>query len=370
MSARAGALRAGASQVRTAVGLLLAGALVATLFWLRDGAPGPVRSGAFSKDVAFDVNAAPPACRPGSYALLAHFARATRTATAVDPSAPPPRVLFVVLTSTATRERAAALRSSWLRWVVRRDAPAVPVPHAAPLQWLLAADCRSFGAPAACGSGAVLVSDAADVATGATMAPGAAGRPSYSDAQTRQFATLAALARVGALAQWDWVALVDDDTWVNVPALLDTLSQLRPDVSAVLGYVWDGMRWNSNMAALAGGAGMLLSAAAAATLASRLPTAATDPAADLAPGACAFCGYNDVSLSACAWHSGVPVVHVSALRPHAPPWEDVIRDDAVRVFPWSPADAVSTLSFHYATADDTARLDGLAAQVWEAPQLE
>lgn len=90
----------------------------------------------------------------------------------------------------------------------------------------------------------------------------------------------------GRFPEQSWFVLTDDDTWVNVPALLQFLQPYNPDLPIAFGFVLDNL-WTSNVALLSGGATIALSRAAFHNLSDFLYTS-TVPFADM----------NDVTLGA------------------------------------------------------------------------
>ena len=96
-----------------------------------------------------------------------------------------------------------------------------------------------------------------------------------------------------------WVLLADDDTFIQVDALLDFIARYEPSVPALFGYIL------SDAHVLGydypcGGAGMLLSAGAYDVLASRLLGESSQ---------CPLLAFNDLTLGFCAHSQGVPVIH-------------------------------------------------------------
>jgi len=64
----------------------------------------------------------------------------------------------------------------------------------------------------------------------------------------------------GALDDIDWVFMVDDDTFVNLPMLLLLVRQISPSLPLVVGHMWDSPPWDNQLEGVAwpsGGAGML-----------------------------------------------------------------------------------------------------------------
>jgi hypothetical protein len=274
-----------------------------------------------------------------------------------------PRVLFLVMCSKANLFRIEEMRETWMRWVVPRPAALCPGLPELPGRHLLAdgsdaASLRARGAPSpaplvggpssevpqACPSTSpvptraphvpaspssgpppvrphgrlILTADIFHRATGLITFPALSGKGTREDAQHRQLRTLEFLQRESArpdghplaheaMAGVEWVVMVDDDSWVNVPALVTLLSSLNASEPQAMGWVWSGMWGRSHMFFSGGGV-----------------IAMTRPAFErVAPalyddGRCGFCMSNDVTLTYCLWRLGVPLVH--SPRHHTDLW--------------------------------------------------
>lgn len=123
----------------------------------------------------------------------------------------------------------------------------------------------------------------------------------YWDAQSRQLEFMRNHPKVKDLGTRtpSWVLLADDDTFIQVDALLDFIARYEPSVPALFGYIL------SDAHVLGydypcGGAGMLLSAGAYDVLASRLLGESSQ---------CPLLAFNDLTLGFCAHSQGVPVIH-------------------------------------------------------------
>ena len=154
----------------------------------------------------------------------------------------------------------------------------------------------------------VLVSDVADPNTGAITMPILAGKSSYEDAQHRQLRYVADEKLFTAHAGADWILFVDDDSWVDVPNLLNFITQFDPALKLAFGHVWAPGHWRtSDVDFLSGGAGMLLTSAAISAVRTRLYTPL-----------CPFTTANDVTLSNCLWSTRSMLVHSPAFSPMPP----------------------------------------------------
>jgi uncharacterized membrane protein YgcG len=186
-------------------------------------------------------------------------------------------VLFLVLTGSATVDRAKAVKETW---------------------------------GARLGPALVLIGDAPDAALGVVTLPGLAGKPGRPAAPHRTLQGLMWAMAQPEYADYAWVMMVDDDTWVNVDELAPVLhGWAAADAPLLFGYVWDrptfdatpggGRSWPS-------GAAMLATRAAADVLAEALYS-----------DACPYEPENDLTVGRCAWATGVGLVHVPAFAPEA-----------------------------------------------------
>ena len=66
--------------------------------------------------------------------------------------------------------------------------------------------------------------------------------------------------RTDLLETKKWFLFVDDDTWINVPALLDYFGAYSETLPVAFGYVWDDV-W-ARGAVYSGGAGIIMSRSA------------------------------------------------------------------------------------------------------------
>ena len=123
--------------------------------------------------------------------------------------------------------------------------------------------------------------------------PSLYGKNTYSDAQHRQLRGMQWLYRdqQEKLLGVEWIFLIDDDTWVNMPVFSRVLSLLDSNASVLCGYEYESGMFN-------GGAGILLSRRAFDTIAPRLYS-----------DTCPFAGTNDNTVTVCARRSNVTMMH-------------------------------------------------------------
>jgi hypothetical protein len=166
-------------------------------------------------------------------------------------------VAFIIMTSSVTKELHLAQRRIWLR----------DVPHI----WAF--------------------SDEYDDIFVHTL-PSLYGRKTYKDAQHRQLRGMQWLYRhPGKLRGVEWIFLIDDDTWVNMPVFSRMLSLLDSNISLLCGYQAENGMFN-------GGAGILLSRQAYNIIAPRLYSEI-----------CPFMGANDDTVTECARKSDIHMIH-------------------------------------------------------------
>lgn len=130
------------------------------------------------------------------------------------------------------------------------------------------------------------------------------GKSSYLDAQHRQLKGLIHALSLPEYGNLSWVFLVDDDTWINTRELSNFLYGWNPGVPILFGYILKNAWWNFKRTWPSGGAGMLLSRAAAELLASSLYTSK-----------CPFDQLNDLTIGRCAWTLGIALTHSPLFNP-------------------------------------------------------
>lgn len=164
-----------------------------------------------------------------------------------------------------------------------------------------------------------------------------------------------------------WFFLADDETWVNVPAVVHLASQYDPDCPVAFGYVWNNP-WPNQLDFISGAAGTLISQAALRALAWQLTTADKHAM----PGELNLRGhdygtsgrrgsttassltlqrrniecpvdsvYDDVMFSECSWSSLVQLVHHRGFSFDRP---ETSKDR--REIVWLPPIA-EAISYHY-----------------------
>jgi hypothetical protein len=167
-------------------------------------------------------------------------------------------------------------------------------------------------AAAAAGASLFYVADAppppgadSGVANVTVLGDALAREANYTGAQHRSLRGLLHAVGAAPAARWFW--LVDDDTYFDVGQAAALARRVDHRVPAVLGHLFRGMLRFAGVApmcSVSGGAGMLLSAAAARALAGALYTPT-----------CPFYGLNDLTLSRCAYRLGIPLVHHDGFQP-------------------------------------------------------
>lgn len=172
-------------------------------------------------------------------------------------------VVFIVMASAAEKQRVACQRASWMRWAKH----------------------------------IFIFADEADALLDIMTLPDIRNKTGFADAQFRQLYGMKWMIQARPdLAAKRWFFLVDDDTWVNVPALLSYLSQFPTSLPLSFSHLYI---MYDKQAVYNGGAGMLFTKTAFAIL-SRSVLTDVCPLA-VAPGLL----NNDNILAACAFSTGV-----------------------------------------------------------------
>jgi len=141
--------------------------------------------------------------------------------------------------------------------------------------------------------------------------------------------------------------LADDDTWVNVPALLDLASAYHYRCPVSFGYVWSHV-WIEDFDYISGGAGLLLSQRAFLEL---TPAFYTDQ--------CPFAHYNDITFGRCAWTLKVQMVHHRGFY-FDPPERSKDRHEVV----WFPPIA-EAITYHYVYPSEMEIMTNYANERWQ-----
>lgn len=143
----------------------------------------------------------------------------------------------------------------------------------------------------------LIFADAVDSELGLMTLPEIQNKTGFDEAQRRQLHGMQWIySQRSDLSSKKWFFLVDDDTWVNVPSLLDYLSLYSPLLPLSFSHIY----LRRNKAVYNGGAGMLFSNEAFKRLAAALFTSKC-PLEDVRPAPM----NNDNMLSSCAFSTGV-----------------------------------------------------------------
>lgn len=218
------------------------------------------------------------------------------------------RILFVVMCSSDNKERVRLIGSTWLSWVSPRNM--------------------------------ILLSDMEIPGYNVTMLPNLPGdayvktkfpNPSnYDAANLRHLLSVQWLGKVEkeVLDGFDWVFMVDDDTFINLPMLLLLVRRIPSSLPLLVGHMWDSPPWDAQLEGVAwpsGGAGMLFTKEGFTRLAKNL----FEPVCDMRR-----C-LNDVTIGLCATASKVTKVHSDKFQPEriieSSPGGALIRDAGVAV---------------------------------------
>lgn len=121
--------------------------------------------------------------------------------------------------------------------------------------------------------------------------------PSYEGAQHRSLRGLQHILQLAPHARWFW--MVDDDCFYDVEEAASVVRFINPAIPVIVGYVYRGhVRFSAEMrSTISGGAGMLLSRAAAQQIGAAIYTPQ-----------CPFTGLNDITISRCAYNLNIPMV--------------------------------------------------------------
>ena len=143
----------------------------------------------------------------------------------------------------------------------------------------------------------VAFSDAADTELGIMTLPELENKIGFGEAQTRQLHGMKWIYHNRKdLTSKKWFFFVDDDTWVNVPSLLDYISWFPETLPLSFSHIY----LRHDRAVYNGGAGMLFSREAFQRIAIGMFTDKC-PLADVPPAPM----HNDNILAACAFSTGV-----------------------------------------------------------------
>lgn len=191
-------------------------------------------------------------------------------------------VLFIIMCSADKKERVSWLHETWLAWLPRQSV-------------MLLSDGEIPGY-----NMTVLPPLPADSYVHQKF-PSPTG---YQAANLRHLKSIQWLGKVESqhLQGVDWVFMVDDDTFVNVPLLLIALQSVPASLPVLFGHIWYAPTWAESLKHLAwpsGGAGMLFSKVAFQQLASVMFTPQCEMNTFL----------NDVTVGMCAVKAEITKVH-------------------------------------------------------------
>ncbi|KAJ3121021.1 hypothetical protein HK098_004061 [Nowakowskiella sp. JEL0407] len=175
-----------------------------------------------------------------------------------DPKISMDDLYFVIMGSSKNKDRIKLLRKTWLGWVKE--------------------------------SNFVIFADEEDSESKMITIPELKGKPTYDDAQHRQLKGIKYIyAHNSSLIESKkWIILVDDDTWLNIPALIRYL--IKFDYKLPMGIGWVHLL-RKTTAIYSGGAAMIFSKPAMDLIAPNLYT-----------DVCPFATANDVTLSQCVFN--------------------------------------------------------------------
>ncbi|CAF3418548.1 unnamed protein product [Rotaria sp. Silwood1] len=178
----------------------------------------------------------------------------------------PKDVLFIIMGSVKYIHKAKLLTETWLKW----------------------SQGNFF-----------IFADAADASIPLITLPKLENKPSRDDAQHRQIVgSQWLISNKSKLIKYvKWFVLADDDTWINVPALLSYLQLFDHRLLLSIGYIWDDI-WVPGWSYFSGGGGVVFSQAA---FISTMPAIYTKE--------CPFRSWNDVTFMYCQKQKRVTKIH-------------------------------------------------------------
>jgi Fringe-like len=177
-------------------------------------------------------------------------------------------------------------------------------------------------------------------------------RATYSDAQHRQLRGAKWLfeSNQNLVNNKEWFIFADDDTWINVPALLSYLSDYDSNLPIAIGFIWDGFylpRWSF----LAGGSGIVLSRTTFNLITPLLYTER-----------CPFLHLNDLTISLCLFQAQILKIHSNRFN-NIP----VTLVPKSGLFYLLPPLYVSKVTYHYINSYDVAlHMTCNAAHHWKS----
>ncbi|CAF3383824.1 unnamed protein product [Rotaria socialis] len=178
----------------------------------------------------------------------------------------PKDVLFIVMGSVKYAHKAKLLTETWLQWSQGN--------------FFIFADTSNASIPL-------------------ITLPQLKNKPSREDAQHRQLlgSQWIITNKSELIKNIKWVVFADDDTWINIPALLSYLQFFDHRLLLSIGYIWDDM-WVTGWSYFSGGGGIVFSQVA---FMSTMPAIYTKE--------CPFQTWNDVTLMHCQKQKGVTKIH-------------------------------------------------------------
>lgn len=217
-------------------------------------------------------------------------------------------LMIILLTSSRTVTRFDAARRSWVQSLssIKSVDPEQQCLHTS-LHCIEYFEC-CLHLPDGKSAKLIIVSDEADLERGIVTIPEIRGKVSYLDAQHRQLRMIIHLMTTNArlFLNIHWVALIDDDTWLNVNQTLSVLSILDWRKPVATGHILTEQESDKDLLYVSGGAGIFLSISAFSIIASKLYRS------------CPFCKYNDLTVGACLASSGIERVHVPSFLAFRP----------------------------------------------------
>ncbi|CAF2934806.1 unnamed protein product [Rotaria sp. Silwood2] len=227
-------------------------------------------------------------------------------------------VLFIIMSSVRYIHKAKLLTETWLQW----------------------SQGNFF-----------IFADAANASIPLTTLPQLQNKPSREDAQHRQLLGSQWIIsnKSDLIKNVKWFVFADDDTWINVPALLSYLQLFDHRLLLSIGYIWDNI-WVPGWSFFSGGGGVVFSQTA---FMSTIPAIYTKE--------CPFQSWNDVTFKHCQKQKGVTKIH-----------SDRFFYDMAHVIGGShnlmPISYVGKVTFHYVNnAAIARRMTCDAAVYWKWP---
>jgi hypothetical protein len=144
----------------------------------------------------------------------------------------------------------------------------------------------------------------------------------------------------------EWFVLVDDATWVNVPALLGLVRDYDSSCPVIFSHIVSGA-WLEDFDYVSGNAGVVISNAALGAMLDRLSSKE-----------CISAHFNEIGFSHCAWSSDVQLVHHAAFSPAVPQHS---HDTTPHI--WYP-NIGEKVTYHGASDEDMFKMSSYVNQRW------